>query len=129
MSKTKLPRVVISDTTMAVLERLAEGLERRNPDLAEHFVDELSRAKVVKSAALPFDTVDLGSTVTFRDETTGKSQTVTLALPENADLNEGRISVATPIGVALIGLSAGAKFSWLANTGAKHELLIEDVQR
>ena len=51
--------------------------------------------------------VNIGSQVSFRDEVTGREQTVSIVLPADADIAAGRVSVLTPIGAALIGLKAG----------------------
>lgn len=118
------PAIMISEETMPILEKLAEGLEHRNADLAEHFFDELARATTVPAADLPNDVITISSHVAFRDETTGKEQRITLALPEHADITAGKVSVATPIGIALIGLRSGARFSWETNESSRHELTV-----
>ena len=73
------------------------------------------------------DIVTLGRAVTFRDETSGKVQTVTLVLPEQADISQGRASLMTPIGVALIGLSVGMTFRWIARDGEERSLTVLEV--
>jgi regulator of nucleoside diphosphate kinase len=54
---------------------------------------------------------------------------VQLVLPENADINTGRISVLTPVGAALIGLSPGQAMEWLGNDGKKRFLTVLAVSR
>lgn len=122
--KSHPPGITITAERLPVLERLAERLELRNPDLADRFLGELARAAIVPGAALPADVIDIGSRVTFRDETTGREQTILLVLPEQADIATDRVSVATPVGVALIGLRSGARFSWQARDGARHDLTV-----
>ncbi len=126
-AKAPLPEITISEETMPILEKLAEGLEHRNADLAAHFFDELARARILPATDMPGDAVGIGSQVNFRDDTTGKEQSITLVLPEHADIAAGRVSVATPIGIALIGLRAGARFNWQTNEGARHELTVLGV--
>lgn len=121
------PDITISNETMAVLERLAEGLEHRNPELAAQFFEELARAKTVPALDLPGNVITVGSHVRFRDDTTGIEQSITLDLPEQADISQGRVSVATPVGIALIGLRCGAKFSWVGNDGERHRLMVLEV--
>lgn len=127
--KPARPRVIIARDQMETLERLAEGALARNPELADRLLGELSRAKVVAPGALPADVAGLGDRVAFRDETTAKDQQVTLVLPEEADIAAGRVSVLTPIGVALIGLQAGARFDWETRTGEVRELTVLAVER
>ncbi|MCL4069463.1 nucleoside diphosphate kinase regulator [Pseudomonas sp. GX19020] len=122
------PDIVISEEAMPILEKLAEGLEHRNQALAAHFFDELARAKTLPAQEVPADTIGLGSHVRFRDDTTGRDQLITLVLPEQADISAGKVSVATPIGIALIGLRNGARFSWETRDGTRHDLTILGVE-
>lgn len=127
--KPARPRVIIARNQMETLERLAEGALSRSPDLADRLLGELSRAKVVAPGALPADVVGLGDLITYRDESTGKDQQITLVLPEEADIATGRVSVLTPIGVALIGLQVGARFGWETRLGEARELTVLEVRR
>lgn len=122
------PPILIDADRLSLLEALAEGLEARNPALAERFLEELSRAEIRPAGTLPADVVDLGRAVTYLDETSGREQTVTLVRPEEADISAGRAAVNTPVGIALIGLRAGARFRWQARDGQDHELRILSVQ-
>src|SRR5690606_27200373 len=88
---------------------------------------ELARARIVPAMDLPGDVAAIRSRVTYRDETTGREQSVVLVWPEEADIAAGRASVLTPIGVALIGLQAGARFTWDTRTGETRELTVLSV--
>ena len=110
--RTREPKVIISADDFAHFEALADGAMQRNPALADRLLDEISRAKIMTPEKMPGTVVAIGSTVTYRDETTGHEKSVTLVFPENADIERGRVSVMTPIGVALLGLSEGAAFYW-----------------
>jgi regulator of nucleoside diphosphate kinase len=52
---------------------------------------------------------------------------VTLVLPEQADISQGRASLMTPIGVALIGLSVGMTFRWITRDGEERSLTVLEV--
>lgn len=106
------PKVVINADDLAHLEGLADGMMRRNPALADRLFEEIGRARIVAPAKMPADVVSMGSTVTYRDEATGQEKSVTLVYPEAADIAQARVSVITPIGVALLGLAKGASFYW-----------------
>ena len=73
---------------------------------------ELERAIVVSSAALPPDVVTMNSRVVYTDETADVQRVVKIAYPCDADASEGRISVLSPIGTALLGLSVGQSIEW-----------------
>jgi regulator of nucleoside diphosphate kinase len=49
---------------------------------------------------------------------------VTLVYPAEADIAEGRISVLTPVGTALIGLRAGQSITWRTRDGRKQVLTV-----
>jgi regulator of nucleoside diphosphate kinase len=51
--------------------------------------------------------VRMGSQVRYCDEKTGDVRDVVLVYPHEADIALKRISVLTPVGAALIGLSVG----------------------
>lgn len=127
-TNSTLPRVIIDEGLLERLEKLAEGALARFPDLADRLLSELSRAKLVPAEKLPSDVVTIGNRVTYSDETTGKEQTVALVFPEEADIAEGRVSVLTPIGVALLGLREGARFNWQTRAGESRMLKVVRVE-
>lgn len=127
MPKPASPPITIAQETVERLEALVEGATARMPALADRLLTELARARVVPASRLPADVVGIGSQVTWRDETTGQEQTIVLVWPEQADIGAGRASVLTPIGVALLGLRAGARFQWETRGGQQRQLTILDV--
>lgn len=118
------PKVVINSDDLTHLEGLADGMMRRQPALADRLFDEISRARIVASAKMPKNVVSMGSVVTYRDETTGQEKSVTLVYPEEADITQLRVSVMTPIGVALLGLAEGASFYWDTRENQRRMLTI-----
>ena len=74
------------------------------------------------------DVIQMGSTVTFKP-LSGDAKTVTLVFPGDADISQGKISILTPIGTALLGLSAGQEMSWSAPDGRRHALSVLAVER
>ncbi len=127
-TRRRAPRVTIDQSHLADLESLAEGAMDRSPQVADKLFEELSRARIVDSGKLPANVVTIGNTVTYRDETTGAERTVTLVYPREADISQNRVSVVTPIGVALLGLTEGASFSWEARNNVTHLLTIVRVE-
>lgn len=127
MSKAHRPQITIAQETVDHLEALVQGASTRMPELADRLLDELSRARILPAARISADIVGIGSRVTWRDETTGQEQSATLVWPEEADIDAGRASVLTPIGVALIGLKAGARFQWETRSGENRNLTVLTV--
>lgn len=126
---SRRPNIVINADDLAHIEALADGAMQRNPALADRLLDEISRARIVPPAEMPADVAAIGSTVTYRDETTGLEKTMTLVYPENADISLNRISIMTPIGVALLGLSEGAAFYWDTRDDQRRLLTVIRVEQ
>ena len=77
----------------------------------------------------PKNVVTIGSEVTFIDDTNGTTRTVRLVLPGEADIEEARVSVMTPVGAGLIGMSIGREISWPLPDGRPRALKILDVKQ
>lgn len=120
------PRITICQTDHDRLSNLAAVLENRNPEIAEGLSTELDRARIVSDSKLGSSVVRMGSTLTYVvDGSQGK--TVTLVYPGDANLENGRISITTPVGVALIGLKAGQSINYAARNGQIHDLSVVEV--
>jgi regulator of nucleoside diphosphate kinase len=106
------PPVTLSADDYERLSVLAHMARHRMPDRAADLADEIARAQVLAKGNHPQHTVCMNSEVEFRDDTTGKTRKVMLVYPEDADISQGKISVLTPVGTALIGLERGHSISW-----------------
>lgn len=123
------PRIVINADEVDHLEALAEGALRRNASLANRLLEEIGRARIVSAQKMPPDVIGIGSTVRYRDNGTGQETSVTLVYPENADIGHHRVSVMTPIGVALLGLAKDASFFWDTLGGQRRTLTVIEVSQ
>lgn len=120
------PALVLGREDHERLTGLASAALDRFPEVAEELLGELERARLVAPARLPASAVRMGSRVTY---SAGDAQrTVTLVYPQEADIAAGRISVLTPIGTALIGLSEGQSIAWTARDGRRQTLTVMAVQ-
>jgi len=124
--KLRKPPLVIDAAFSERLENLAFGAMQQTPAVARQLLEEVQRAEVRPAAELPQNVITIGSQVTFRDDADAV-QTVRLVFPQNADIDEGRVSVLTPIGVALIGLSLDQTISWETPEGKLRHLTVIDV--
>jgi regulator of nucleoside diphosphate kinase len=118
------PRITLSAHDHERLSRLASAAASTMPDMSATLMDELDRAHVLAKGRHPVDVVCMGSEVVYRDDTTGRIQTVTLVYPNEADIAKGKASVLTPIGTALIGLAAGKSIDWRTRTGVMRRLTV-----
>lgn len=124
----RIPKIVVGELDHERLTGLAIAAIERIPEVAEELLAEMDRAKVVATARLPVDVVRMGSFVTFESDS-AQHRRVQLVYPGEADIEQGRISVLTPIGAALIGLSAGQSIAWTARDGKKHVLTVTAVEQ
>jgi regulator of nucleoside diphosphate kinase len=120
------PRIILAAADYERLSELARAAAQAMPDQASVLTEELARAEVVAEGR-PEQTVCMGSEVTFRDDSTGKIETMTLVYPGDADISQHRISVMTPIGTALIGLCMGDSITWATRSGEVRVLTVLDV--
>lgn len=69
--------------------------------------ETLSRVRIIDSKALPNDKVYILSKVTIENMKTKEVVTYTLVAPEEANFDENKISVSSPIGRGLLGKTIG----------------------
>jgi len=119
-----LPPITINTEDAERLLRLADIARRRLPSAAAVLTREVERANVVSRSQMRPGVVTMGSEVEFRDDATGLVRRVVLAYPHEANLAEGRISVLTPIGAALIGLSVSQSIEWETPLGERRSLTV-----
>ncbi|UGA41957.1 nucleoside diphosphate kinase regulator [Bradyrhizobium quebecense] len=102
-----LPPIVITASEAHRLGALADSSMAVFPRVAQFLARETDRARVVADDSELPDVVRMGSRVRYRDDETGDVREVVLVYPHEADIALRRISVLTPVGAALIGLSVG----------------------
>jgi regulator of nucleoside diphosphate kinase len=123
-----LPHILISTADENRLTTIATAASQRVPEVAAALLSEMERADVLPDTAMPADVVRIGSMIEFEVDD-GRRLRVQLVLPENADINAGRISVLTPVGAALIGLSPDQSMEWSGNDGKVRLLTVLAVSR
>ena len=69
--------------------------------------EELEKGKVISSLELDPDIVTMRSRIQVRDLRSKAVEIYTLVYPDEADIDEGRLSVFAPLGTALLGARAG----------------------
>jgi regulator of nucleoside diphosphate kinase len=121
------PSIIVSDTDQSRLTTLATDALERFPQAAQELLSEMERAAVVTAEAVPSNVVQMGSGVVFRSDK-GETRRVTLVFPGQADIAAGRISILTPIGAALIGLSEGQSIAWKTRDGRLRQLTVLAVE-
>ena len=111
-----LPTVYVTEADHEILSNLAEAVADRAAG-SRVLAGEMARAVIVERGLAPRPFVAIGSTAQYQDLTSGQVRRVRLSLPRDASIDEGRISVLTPVGAALIGMTAGETFHWTDSDG------------
>lgn len=121
----EMPAILVGADDQQRLTMLALDALQRAPDVATELLAEMERAEVVN--AVPSSVVQMGSRVTFVADD-GQERSVVLVYPGQADIGAGRISILTPIGTALIGLSEGQSIAWTTRDGRRRRLAVLRVE-
>jgi regulator of nucleoside diphosphate kinase len=107
-----LPIIYVTEADFETLSNLTEtraGQALGGRVLAE----EMARALIVEPGQAPRPFVRIGSFVDFQDLSNGQMRSVRLSLPRDASIDDNRISVLSPVGAALVGMTAGETFHWI----------------
>jgi regulator of nucleoside diphosphate kinase len=88
--------------------------------------EELDRGQIVPADAVPEGVVTMHSTVRVRDVKARASETYELVYPDEANINENKLSVLAPLGMALLGTRVGQIVRFDAPAGPRR-LKIEEI--
>jgi regulator of nucleoside diphosphate kinase len=76
--------------------------------------------------------VDIGEAVVYHDQNTGRTRRVRVVPLRDVDPERGRISLQSPVGAALLGLSVGQTAEWEDRRGNRRTLRVlrieEDIE-
>jgi regulator of nucleoside diphosphate kinase len=117
---TNLPPIAVTTVDFDNLRLLSET----SAPAAQFLAMEIERARLIEPEAAGSELVTMNARVRFRDDVTGQERTVTLVYPGEADIAEGRLSVLTPVGASLIGLSTGQSIEWRNPAGGARSLTV-----
>ncbi len=121
---TVTPAITVTRSDKERLEYVVEAFmgERRLAAIVDFLDQELARATVVAPEGIAPTVATMNSRVEYEDLTTGQRRAVTLVYPDQADMAAGRVSVLTPVGVALLGLSEGQEIGWQLPDGRRRRI-------
>ena len=122
-----LPPIMVTTDDMRRLSQLADSSMTLFPRVAHFLSREIDRANVAADDSDLRGVVRMGSHVSYRDGRTGEVRDVVLVYPHEADIQLKRISVLTPVGAALIGLSVGQVIEFQTPGRQTRSLTILDV--
>ena len=120
--------LLITDADFDRLKHLVESPRYRvtHAMLIPKLKEGLERCRVVEPGRVPKGVVTMHSKVIVRDLKADESETYTLVFPDDADINEGKLSVLAPLGAALLGARAEQVVEFDAPGGTR-QLKVEKV--
>ncbi|HEX6957919.1 MAG TPA: nucleoside diphosphate kinase regulator [Ferrovibrio sp.] len=121
------PAITVTDTDYERLIVLADQIRPRQPAVAAMLTAELDRAALVAPERIAADVATMRSHVVFGYEHTGRPHWLTIVYPGEADLDRAFVSVATPVGAALLGLKEGQSIAWSTASGERRAIQLHKV--
>lgn len=128
LTSTATPPVILLKNDFEILNGYVKNLQGMQVNEKENFgklYQELKKAQIRDAADFPDDIVRLNSTVVIKDLKTKRDMTITIVLPQKADIKQRKVSVLAPIGTALIGFRKGQTVSWQVPSGKKDFKIME----
>lgn len=120
----ELPPISLCLSDAERLRNLAEAASGTYPQTTDFLAREIERAEILPDAQVRSGLVTMNSEVVFRDDFSFQERSVRLVYPEDANVEMSRISILTPIGAALIGLSVGQTIEFLTPNGRWRSLTV-----
>jgi len=121
----------MDETTIFITEkdyaRIRNVMSSVNSTDYENLDLELERAKIISDDEVPPDLVTMNSRVKFFNIQENKEMVVTIVYPDDANDDEGRVSILDPLGSALIGLLENREINWMFPDGKTKTLRILKV--
>jgi len=114
--------IFITEYDLARLEELLEKVSTEDSRDSRHLnelEDELLRAEVVEPRDIPADVITMNSQVCLKDLDSGEELVYTLVFPNDARLEENRISILAPVGTALLGYRVADTIKWKVPGGIR----------
>lgn len=125
--KEKENLVILSEEDHRQLVALTENVSAQGNKQEMTLSYEISRAKVLKEEKMPEGVVRINSVVRVKDVESSREMKFTIVLPQFADVKLNKISVLTPMGSALIGLSVGNEITWKMPAGIRTLKVLEAI--
>ncbi|OOG77496.1 GreA/GreB family elongation factor [Algoriphagus sp. A40] len=119
---------IISETDYKSIYSLIQDLpaSQRTKEMGQ-LQRELNSALRVADEKLGEDIIRLNSYFEVKDMGTGKTLQLHLVMPKIADLSQQKISILSPLGVALIGFREGMLVEWVLPGGPKKLKILKVV--
>ncbi|WP_039448414.1 GreA/GreB family elongation factor [Pedobacter aquae] len=86
-------------------------------------MEELKHASIIKTGNLPENVIGLYAQVVIEDLTSKKTFSFQIVPVEEANMKENKISVFSPMAIAVLGYQEGVKVSWEMPSGIQNFII------
>lgn len=121
-----LTRTITDLDEVRLMNLLRRQFGAAPPPLAQSLLAVLDHADVVAPQAIAADVVTMGSRVALA-LASGETRELSVVYPEDANADEARMSILSPIGAALLGAHVGDAVSWQGTGGAATQAQVQAV--
>ena len=121
-----LTRTITDLDEVRLMNLLRRQFGATPPPLAQSLLAVLDHADVVAPQAIGADVVTMGSRIALQ-LASGETRELSVVYPEDANADEARMSILSPIGAALLGAHVGDAVSWQGTGGGATQAHIQAV--
>lgn len=121
------PEIIVSSQDLDRLEGLLATPAARNRADLNGLRAELDRAEIREPEQMPAGVIGMNSRFRIREHPSGRERELTLVWPGDRSHLDAGISVFTPAGSALLGLSVGQVIDWPTVEGHVVKLEVLEV--
>lgn len=108
-----LKKIVVTERDYTLISRFINANAKKISNYSYlRLLEELKEANIVAGDQPPSGVIGLNSEVTLFENTLGKELKVTLVMPSKTDPQQNRVSIFSPLGIALIGYHEGDVVEW-----------------
>jgi regulator of nucleoside diphosphate kinase len=120
--------ICLTELDLVRLSRVAQELRSRQLQApAANLIEMLAVARVVRAEEIPPHVVTMNSHVVIEEVKTGELRDFTLVYPVDADPARRKLSVLSPVGIAVLGLAAGDETNLSTPYGEKLRIRVARI--
>lgn len=93
------------------------SLKKKMPEIVNRLLKQFKVAQMLSQETISGDVITMNSRVLVKDLVSGREAEITITYPHDAGNREGKVSIFSPIGVALLGRKVGDNISWRVPNG------------
>jgi regulator of nucleoside diphosphate kinase len=123
----ELPPIIIARRDHARLARLAAFALRERHPVSAFLISEIQRAVVCDTHNMPRGVACLNGWVTYRVDGSKHAESKILVCPDEFRSAQINLSVLSPLGAAVLGMSVGDRMKFFSIEGGLHFVIVESL--